>query len=245
MCPTDMRDTYEDGKEETLVRVIVRHLPAEYDQAVKAVKDLARLRKYSEGRKLDSITNCEDNTRADYATDYLPNYAELRVELINAYQLAERRRGEMNKKGRKKGHPSFPIMDGHTQPGIGQMKCYRCGVSGHRAGDPTCKGREGEVHKEAPEWFRKQSGAPQRSGKGGGKGIGKGKQKGGDRKAKPLCHNWSKGNGYCRYAAACNFSHDSPQGGAKRKWKENSTTLPAKAIKRAKKEIMSMVVGNG
>ncbi len=57
-----------------------------------------------------------------------------------------------------------------------------------------------------------------------------------------LCHNWSKGNGYCRYAAVCNFSHDRPQGGGKRKWKENSTSLPAKAVKRAKKEIMSMVV---
>jgi hypothetical protein len=107
MCPADMRDTYEDGKEKTLVRMLVRLLPAEYDQAVKAVNDLARLRKYSEGGQLDAITNCEDN----YATDYLPNYTELRFELINAYQLAERRRVEMNQKGGKKGHPSFPIMD--------------------------------------------------------------------------------------------------------------------------------------
>jgi hypothetical protein len=53
----------------------------------------------------------QDNTRANYATDYLPNYTELRFELINAYQLAERRRVEMNQKGGKKGHPSFPIMD--------------------------------------------------------------------------------------------------------------------------------------
>jgi hypothetical protein len=49
MCPADMREGYEDGKEETLVRLLVRLLPAEYDLAVKAVKDLARLRKYSEG----------------------------------------------------------------------------------------------------------------------------------------------------------------------------------------------------
>jgi hypothetical protein len=146
-----MRDTYEDGKEETLVRLIVRLLPAEYDQAVKAVKDLARLRKYSEGGKLDAITNCENNTRANYATDYLPDYSELCFELINTYQLAERRRVEMNKKGGKKGHPSFSIMDGHTQPGPGNQSCYRCGVRGHRAGDPTCKGKEGEVHKDAPE----------------------------------------------------------------------------------------------
>ncbi len=128
MCPAD-----KNGKEETLVRMLVRLLPAEYDQAVKAVKDLARLRKYSEGGQLDAITNCEDNTRANYATDYLPNYTELRFELINAYQLAERRRVEMNQKSGKKGHPSFPIMDGHAQPGPGNQTCYRCGAKGHRA----------------------------------------------------------------------------------------------------------------
>ena len=215
MCPADMRDTYEDGKEETLVRLLERLLPAEYDQAVKAVKDLARLRKYSKGGKLDAITNCEDNTRANYATDYLPNYAELRFELINAWQLAERRRVEMNKKGGKKGHPSFPIMDGHTQPGPGNQSCYRCGVKGHRTGDPACKGKEGEIHRDAPEWFRKQSGSPQKGGRGrgNGKGKGKGKQKGGGMRGKPLCQNWSKGTGYCRYATACKFAHDGPQGG--------------------------------
>jgi hypothetical protein len=238
MCPiSDMRDTYEDGKEETLVRLLLRHLPAEYDLAVKAVKDLARLKKYSEGGMLEAITNCEDNTRANYATDYLPDYAELRIELINTCQLAERRQDEMNKKGGKKGHPSFPIMDGQTQPGAGQMSCYRCGTKDHCAGDPACKNKDGKVHKDAPKWFRKQNGAPNRGGKGKGK-----EKKGGNQMGKPVCHNWSKGNGYCRYAAACNFSHDGPQGGAKRKWDNSSATLPAKAVKRAKKEIMAMVI---
>ena len=249
MCPVELRDTYEDGKEETLIRLLLRQLPAEYDGAVKAVKDLARLRKYSERGKLEAITNCEDNTRANYAIDYLPDYAELRFELIRTYQLAERRRNEMNKTGGKKGHPSFPIMDGHTQPGPGMQSCYRCGVKGHRAGDPACKGKEGEVHKDAPDWYRKQNGTRAQGGKGHGKGNGKGKGKGkkggmGNRNAKPLCYNWSQGNGYCRYAAACKFSHDGPQGGDKRKRENGSTTsLPAKAVKRAKQEIMAMVMG--
>jgi hypothetical protein len=208
MCPTDMRDTYEDGKEETLMRMLVRLLPAEYDQEVKAVKDLARLRKYSEGEQLDAITNCEDNTRPNYATEYLPNYTELRFELINAYQLAERRRVEMNRKGGKKGHPSFPIMDGHAQPGPRNQTCYGCGVKGHRAGDPACKGKDGEVHKDAPEWYRKQNGNQNKGGRGRGKGKNKGKQKGGNRKGRPLCQNWSKGTGYCHYGADCKFAHD-------------------------------------
>ncbi len=63
-------------------------------------------------------------------------------------------------------------MDGHAQPGPGnQPDCYRCGAKGHRAGDPACKGKDGEVHKDAPEWYRKQN----KGGKGRGKGKGKGK----------------------------------------------------------------------
>jgi hypothetical protein len=150
----------------------------------------------------------------------------------------------MNKRGGKKGHPRFPIMDGHTQLGPGQQSCYRCEVKRHRAGDPTCRGKEGEVHKDAPEWFWKQGGNPQKGGRGrgNGKGKGKGKQKAGGRKGGPLCQNWSKVSGYCRYAADCKFTHDGPQGGSKRQWKYNSTALPTKAVKWAKKEIMSMVV---
>jgi hypothetical protein len=123
MCPAELRDTYEDGKEETLIRLLLRHLPAEYDGTVKTVKDLARLRKYSEAGNLVTITNCEDNTRANYAADYLPDYTDLRFELIRTYQLADRRKEEMNKKGGKRGHPSFPIMDGHNQPGAGHIRC--------------------------------------------------------------------------------------------------------------------------
>ncbi len=46
-----------------LSQVLVRHLPAESDIAVKAVKDLARLRKYCVGGKLEAITSCESNTK--------------------------------------------------------------------------------------------------------------------------------------------------------------------------------------
>ncbi len=67
-----------------MIKLIIRHLPAEYDAAVKAVKDLARLRKYGEGGDLSIFTNGEDNTRANYAMQYLPLYVELRTELVNA-----------------------------------------------------------------------------------------------------------------------------------------------------------------
>jgi hypothetical protein len=91
MCPKGKRDAYQDGKEEQLIRSILNHLPAEYDAAVKLVRDLSRLRKYGKEGDIGAITNLEDNSRLNYSADWLPAYPELRAELINAYQLAKRR----------------------------------------------------------------------------------------------------------------------------------------------------------
>ncbi len=38
MCPKDKRATYDEGKESTLLRIILRFLPKEYDAAVKEVR---------------------------------------------------------------------------------------------------------------------------------------------------------------------------------------------------------------
>jgi hypothetical protein len=135
---------------------------------VKTVKDLARLRKYSEGGMLETITNCEDNTRAHYAVDYLPDYAELRFELIRTYQLAERRREEMNKKGGK--NSSFPIMDGHAQPGAAMMSCYRCGVKDSKMEHEP---KVGKVKAKAKErWAAKETASPNLCATTGARGMG-------------------------------------------------------------------------
>ncbi len=56
MCPKDKRDTYDTGKECTLVRILLRTLPAEYDPAVKSVRDLTKFRKYGLLGDLTQIT---------------------------------------------------------------------------------------------------------------------------------------------------------------------------------------------
>ncbi len=84
--------------------------------AVKSVQDLVRLRKAGAEGQLGLITNLEDNVRKNYSVEWLPPYNELRVELINTYRLAERRRKE-EEKNQKGGHPSLPILSGHNQPG--------------------------------------------------------------------------------------------------------------------------------
>ncbi len=147
----------------------------------------------------------------------------------------------MNKKGGKKGHPSFPIMDGHTQPGAGQMSCYRCGVKGHRAGDPSC----GEKTERFTRMLRNGSGSKTEH----EPKVRMAKVKGKERKAEKetatsnlFATIGARGMGTAALQQLATFLHDGPQGGDKRKRRKGSTSLPAKAVKRAKKEIMAMVM---
>jgi hypothetical protein len=180
MCPKDKRDTYDTGKECTLVRILLRTLPAEYDQAVKSVRDMMKLRKYGAMGDMTKITNKEDNTRTNYDDEWLPPYDELRIELVNSFQLQERRRKDLGKQIRKHpGHPVLPILPGHEQPGPHQRNCFGCGMLGHLKGDPACKAGPNEVWKGAPTSWKARRGADgQRKGKGLGKGKGKGKGSG-------------------------------------------------------------------
>jgi hypothetical protein len=72
MCPLDKRDFYEEGKETTLVRILLRTLPKEYNTAVKTVHDLVRLRKASVEGQVGAITNLEDNVLKNYSVEWLP-----------------------------------------------------------------------------------------------------------------------------------------------------------------------------
>jgi hypothetical protein len=73
MCPKDKIDTYETGKETTLVRILQLTLPAEYDGAQKTVMDLVRFRKATESGSLNAITNLDDNVRKNYSIDGFPH----------------------------------------------------------------------------------------------------------------------------------------------------------------------------
>jgi hypothetical protein len=94
MCPKDKRDTYEDAKKHTLVRILLKTLPAEYDGAVKSVRDLIKLRKYGVMGDFSGISNKDDHTRTNYDSKWLPPYDELRVELVNSWQLQESKEKE-------------------------------------------------------------------------------------------------------------------------------------------------------
>ncbi len=68
----------------------------------------------------------------------------------------------------------------------------------------------------------------------------------GDAKSKEPCHNWSRGNGFCKYADACRFSHDGPQGGQGKepfaKRKGDAVFLATKKGKKARKQLTSLLL---
>jgi hypothetical protein len=210
MCPMEQRETYEDGKETTLTRIILRHRPKEYDSAVKTVMDLHRFRLYAKEGDLSKITNLEDNSRVVYNSDWLPKYEELRVALIAEYQLQKRRRDENNQFVRKSpGHPVLPVLQGFEQPGPRERTCFGCGVKGHFRGDEVCTAGPNEIWEGAPEGFKARA---KKGGKGKGKGArGKGKgrgnaekghrqrnKKGPSAKSEIPCKFYNSGNGYCK-----------------------------------------------
>jgi hypothetical protein len=154
MCPREKREEYEDGKETTLTRLIIRKLPKEYDVAVKTVRDLHRFRAYGKEGDISKITNVEDNTRRNYETEWLPRYDELRIELIREYNLLKRRRDEETLVSNKSpGHPTLPLQ-GFEQPGPKEQTCFGCGKTGHRRGDSKCSAGAKDVWAGAPDKFK-------------------------------------------------------------------------------------------
>jgi hypothetical protein len=108
-------------------------------------------------------------------------------------------------------------------------------------GDSKCTASNGAIWKGSPEGFKRRmengtrNPKPQAKGKKGGKGKGGSTQRNlGKRKAddtsKLPCHNWSRGNGFCKYAGACRYSHDGPKGGS------NQSTTMAVTTKTINKE---------
>jgi hypothetical protein len=251
LCPKDMRESYESGKETTMVRMILKHIPKEYDACIKTCRGFIRMRKAGTEGNLAGITNLEDHVRMNYCEDWLPDYTELRTELVNEFHLHERRRAEENQK-HKGGHPVLPILQGHDQPGPEQRPCYGCGQRGdHMRGDPKCPAGPNAIWDGAPEVFKDRIRKQSKGGRKGKGGKGKGKQTQrnfGMRNAKVdgpkvPCPNWNRGNGFCKYGPNCRNSHDGPKGEKQNgKRKHEMVLLNTKKGKKARKQLSSLLI---
>ncbi len=96
------------------------------------------------------------------------------------------------------------------------VKCYACGGA-HKRGDPACKARPNDVHKDATEHFKKRQAAKKRKAEPGGNDKQKNdnqptsnkKFKEGEKKH---CHQFNFGKGTCRFGAKCRFLHEKGDG---------------------------------
>jgi hypothetical protein len=215
-----------------------------------------RIRKASLEGQISAISNLEDNVRKNHSVDWLPQYDEFRAELISAWRLMEGRRNEAGK-SQKGGHPSLPILPGHEQPGPHQRKCYGCGNLGHIRGDPSCSAGPNGIWDGAPQVWKDRVKKADGKGKSNGSSKGKngvqrnkGKRDQGGVAPKGPCHNWSRGNGFCKYADACRYSHDGPKEdqcdkGNKanpNKRRSDNVFLATKKGKRARKHLTSLIL---
>jgi hypothetical protein len=72
MCPKNKHKDYDEGKESTLVRLIINALPAEYDEAVQGVRTLLKIREMIKSGNVDLITNLDDAVKINYDTSWHP-----------------------------------------------------------------------------------------------------------------------------------------------------------------------------
>ena len=206
MCPKDKHKDYDEGKETTLVRLILNALPAEYDEAVQGVRTLLRIREMIKSGNLDLITNLDDAVKINYDTSWLPPYKELRVGLVNAWMQKKRRWDEQPGAKSKEGHPTMMLSEDSKK----ERRCYGCGQIGHMRGAEECRAGKDAVWGGAPKAYlekiqRKFGATPN-----------PGKRTFLSSDAKTPCPYWSSGDGYCKFAERCKFDHSGPQGGSKR-----------------------------
>ena len=205
MCPKEKHKDYDEGKETTLVRLILNTLPAEYDDAVQNVRNLMRIREMIKSGDMESITNLDDAVKINYDTSWLPPYKELRVGLVNAWTNKKRRWDEQSGSKNKEGHPTMLLGEDVKK----EKRCYGCGQLGHMRGAEECKAAKDAVWGGAPkaylEKIQKKFGRSPTS-----------EKRAFTPDVKRPCPYWSSGDGYCRFAERCHFSHEGPQGGSKR-----------------------------
>ena len=205
MCPKEKHKDYEEGKESTLVRNILHHLPVEYDDAVQQVRTLMKIREMIKTGDVSTITNLDDAVKINYDTSWIPPYAELRVGLVNAYMKMKKRWDQASTAKNKTGHPVMLTLD----DGKTDKRCYGCGQYGHMRGDASCTAGKDAIWGGAPKAYLEK--VQRRFGL-----TPNGIKRGVSSEQKQPCPYWSSGDGYCRFAERCRFSHDGPQGGSKR-----------------------------
>ena len=149
-CPPDQRQSYDPASEQRLTRVVMEHIPRAYDEAVERVKTMVNYRKLAAGEIDDDYNHLRRQIDQNFNSDWLPQYIHLRSELIDTYEKLKKNKLLTN------GQRTAPTMlQNSHQPGLQNIRCYGCGLPGHKRGDDVCKADSKAIHHSAPEAWKR------------------------------------------------------------------------------------------
>ena len=204
----EKRMTYTYCQETKLVRIVLEHVNKnEYGDCIKRVLDLVKVRKMVErsigGEGLDG-EDIPDNHERSFSDDWLPSWKLLKASLIDEWNQKIVDNGRANE---KKAKGVLPVAMGNVK----QIKCYGCGIEGHKRGDAGCKAGKLDVHPSAPKEYKERMAKKGKKPNENAKAPGKPGKKGGEGEKKH-CHAFNFGKGSCRYGAKCRFLHEKSEG---------------------------------
>jgi hypothetical protein len=193
---------------------------------IKFDRKLARAVGGDDGDEDDA--NEEDWEYRNYKDGWVPTFQKLRDKLVSCYKEAKYNNQSSSKdEDSPKRIPAMvtkaliqKAVAAMFAPGFGQrpqslqrqgvvkdavqkkMKCWACGLFGHKKGDSICKAVEGSIHENAPAKAKRKFNADNEKFSGGEPSV---------KKFDGICRFYSR-NGNCKFGAACKFKHE---GGSK------------------------------
>ena len=215
ICAPQDRATYDYCQERKLVRIIIDHLPEEYEADLSRLltqvslrKEITSIRKVHSTKGADGWEWNQEEMEWEWIDESVdapavkPDKPSLADDFqdrtfsdewlptfaqLSACLTTSYVKRAKAKKVRFSHGSGVPTM---VVPGAspGSVTCYACGEKGHKKGDSICKAGPGDI------W----SGAPARWKEAYAKRKGKA--------AKAACRDFQKG--YCKYGEKCRFSHE-------------------------------------
>ena len=217
MCDPAKRAAYPYCQDEKLIRIVLEHVNSDYKECISRLTLEVSLRKEIKKAKLIR-PNVEEEGKDDglstqersFDNDWLPSWTALKSALIDEYVKLQ--------KSKPSSSTRLPVAL------VGDVRCYACGIPGHKRGDASCGAGREDVHPSAPAEWKERFKARM---SGGGSSS--------QSTSKKPCHQFNFGKGKCSYGAACRFSHsksgsNGSDGGSRKVGKDKFSPSQKKAV---------------
>ena len=168
--------------------------------------------------------NLEDWEYRNYKDDWIPSFEKLRDKLVGHYkEEVKYNKVTQDEDGDKQSLPTMmtkavlqKAVKALLAPGYGRfpssfnsdtkanfdrpkMKCWACGLLGHKSGDSVCKAEAGAIHQSAPMKAKRKFVSASDTDNDGGPS---------NKKPNGICQ-YFKNHGTCRFGANCRNKHES------------------------------------